>query len=77
MAAIVGAVLSSTMRKRNPSAMNNTTLCGRAVCVCARTGGTNTIWVKAIGSVAAARRSDRRMGGSVQEQGMRRCGEGV
>jgi hypothetical protein len=67
MAAIVGAVLSSTMRKRKPSAMNNTMLCGRAVCVCARTGGANTAWVKIICKMVAAKRSDdRRMTDSGQ-----------
>src|SRR6516165_1922438 len=37
MAAMVGAVRSSTMRKRNPSATNSTTLCGRGTGACAKT----------------------------------------
>ena len=37
IAAMVGAVWSSTMRKRSPSATKRTTLCGRAAGACAKT----------------------------------------
>jgi hypothetical protein len=37
---MVGAVVSSTMRARKPSATNSTTLCGRAAAVCAAAGET-------------------------------------
>ena len=39
IAAMVGAVASSTMRKRKPSATNRTTLCGRAAGACANRRG--------------------------------------
>ena len=39
IAAMVGAVVSSTMRERKPSATNSTTLCGRSDGVCAKAVG--------------------------------------
>jgi hypothetical protein len=41
MAAMVGAVVSSTMRARKPSATNSNTLCGRVAAVCAAAGETS------------------------------------
>src|SRR5215469_2843989 len=41
MAAMVGAVVSSTMRARKPSATNSNTLCGGVAAVCAAAGETS------------------------------------
>jgi hypothetical protein len=41
MAAMVGAVVSSTVRARKPSATNSNTLCGRVAAVCAAAGETS------------------------------------
>jgi hypothetical protein len=38
---MVGAVVSSTMRARKPSATNSNTLCGRVAAVCAAAGETS------------------------------------
>src|ERR1700733_2376605 len=65
IAAMVGAVVSSTMRERRPSATNSTTLCGCEAGVCAnavvpkipKTGCRTTSC-----RIAVPRRSDGRMG---------------
>src|SRR5271165_5374420 len=56
IAAMVGAVVSSTERKRKPSATNRTTLCGRDAGVCAKAADTSKVV-----RMAAAKRSGKRM----------------
>src|SRR5580704_9568691 len=55
IAAMVGAVLSSTMRNRRPSATKRTTLCGRLAGVCA-----NAVVVRNE-SIAVPRTGNRRI----------------
>src|SRR5262249_32894065 len=50
------------MQKRKPSAMNKTILRGCTAGVCARAGESNAVCARAISSMAAATRTDRRIG---------------
>src|SRR6516162_835117 len=56
VAAMVGAVRSSTMRKRNPSATNKTILCGGAVGACAKAAN-----AKVVDRILVARKRSGRM----------------